>query len=196
MRGFRVEPAETEAELVAHPGVAQAVVVARAGRGRSTGKHLVAYVVPATGEGPVPEPKELRAFVSARLPEFMVPSAVVVLERFPLAPNGKLDRAALPEPDYTGTTYRPPRTPREEILAALFAEVLGLDRVGVDDSFFELGGHSLLATRLIARLRAELGVELPIRKIFDMPTVAALAQWSQAPGSSSRPRLRKMTVEE
>nr|WP_078861723.1 non-ribosomal peptide synthetase [Streptomyces sp. NRRL F-5650] len=195
VRGFRVEPAETEAELAAHPGVAQAVVVARAGRGRSTDKHLVAYVVPASA-GPVPEPKELRAFVSARLPEFMVPSAFVVLEGLPLAPNGKLDRAALPEPDYTGTTYRAPRTPREEILAALFAEVLGLDRVGVDDSFFELGGHSLLATRLIARLRAELGVELPIRKIFDMPTVAALAQWSQAPGSSSRPRLRKMTVEE
>ncbi|MCG0284479.1 non-ribosomal peptide synthetase [Streptomyces sp. PSAA01] len=202
VRGFRVEPAEAEAELVAHPGVAQAVVIARAGRGRDTDKHLVAYVVPAAGDDPttdghsVPEPRELRGFLSARLPEFMVPSAFVVLERLPLAPNGKLDRAALPVPEYTGTAYRAPRTAREEALAALFAEVLGLDRVGIDDSFFELGGHSLLATRLIARVRAELGVELPIRKIFDMPTVAALGQWSEEPGSPSRPRLRKMTVEE
>ncbi len=203
VRGFRVEPAEVEAELVAHPGVAQAVVIARAGRGRGTDRHLVAYVVsvavgddPTTDDRWVLEPKELRGFVSARLPEFMVPSAFVVLERLPLSPNGKLDRAALPVPEYIGTAYRAPRTAREEALAALFAEVLGLDRVGIDDSFFELGGHSLLATRLIARVRADLGVELPIRKIFDMPTVAALAPWSEEPAAPSRPRLRKMIVEE
>jgi acyl-CoA synthetase (AMP-forming)/AMP-acid ligase II/acyl carrier protein len=194
VRGFRVEPAEVEAVLAAHPGVAQAVVVARAGLGTGVDKRLVAYVVPADDR--VLEPKELHGFASRLLPEFMVPSACVILERLPLTPNGKLDRAALPAPEYTGATYRAPRTGREEALAALFAEVLGLDRVGIDDSFFELGGHSLLATRLISRVRAELGVELPIRKIFDLPTVAELAPWSEQPAAPSRPRLRKMTVEE
>jgi len=195
VRGFRIEPAEVEAEIGAHPGVAQAVVIARAGRAGGTDKQLAAYVVP-TGDHRVLEPEQLHGFVSARLPEFMVPSAFVVLERLPLAPNGKLDRAALPVPEYTGTAYRAPRTAREQALTALFAEVLGLDRVGIDDSFFELGGHSLLATRLISRVRAELGVELPIRTIFDLPTVAALAPCSEEPAAPSRPRLRKMIVEE
>ncbi|MDI2127082.1 non-ribosomal peptide synthetase [Yinghuangia seranimata] len=203
VRGFRIEPAEVEAALTAHPGVAQAAVVARDGRG-GTGKRLVAYVVPvvagddrSNGDAPpAPGAKEVHAFVSARLPDFMVPSAFVVLERLPLAPNGKLDRAALPEPEYTGAVYRAPRTAREETLAALFAEVLGLPRVGVDDGFFELGGHSLLATRLISRARAELGIEIPIRKVFDLPTVAALAAWSEESAAPRRPGLRKMFTEE
>ncbi|MFI1368359.1 amino acid adenylation domain-containing protein [Streptomyces griseochromogenes] len=201
VRGFRVEPAEVEAALSAHPGVAQTAVIARDGRG--TGKQLVAYVVPAvtgdsttTGDPRGPETKELHDFVAERLPDFMVPSAFVVLDRLPLATNGKLDRAALPEPEYTGAAYRAPRTAREKSLAALFAEVLGVDRVGIDDGFFELGGHSLLATRLISRARAEMGIEIPIRKIFDLPTVAALAAWSEESAAPRRPGLRKMFVEE
>ncbi|GIF04581.1 non-ribosomal peptide synthetase [Actinoplanes siamensis] len=197
VRGFRVEPAEVEAAVTAHPGVAQAAVLARDGRG--TGRHLVAYVVPgtaATGERAGVDVDELHAFVAQRLPEFMVPSALVVLDRLPLTPNGKLDRAALPEPTFAGATYRAPRTPREERLAALFAEVLGVPRVGIDDSFFELGGHSLLATRLISRARAALEIEIPIRKIFDLPTVAALASWSEKSAAPRRPLLRQMIVKE
>jgi amino acid adenylation domain-containing protein len=189
VRGFRVEPAEVEAALTAHPDVAQAAVVAR---GTGIGTQLVGYVVPS---GEI-ELGEVRRFAAELLPEFMVPSAVMLLDRLPLMPNGKLDRAALPEPEYTGTAYRGPRTAREEALARLFAEVLGVDRVGIDDSFFALGGHSLLATRLISRVRADLGMEIPIRKIFDLPTVAALAPWSATPAAPRRPSLRKMTVEE
>ncbi|MGC5403609.1 amino acid adenylation domain-containing protein [Streptomyces sp. DT225] len=206
VRGFRVEPAEVEAALTAHPGVTQAVVIARDGRGGGTGRQLVAYVVPTgTGDAPAtgdpagpagPDARALRLFVSERLPDFMVPSAFVVLDRMPLTPNGKLDRAALPEPEYTATAYRAPRTSREEILTGLFGEVLGVDRVGIDDGFFELGGHSLLATRLISRARAEMGIEIPIRKIFDLPTVAALAAWAEDSAAPRRPGLRKMFTEE
>ncbi|MFD9904203.1 amino acid adenylation domain-containing protein [Streptomyces sp. NPDC059063] len=190
VRGFRVEPGEVEAAVTAHPDVAQAAVVARQGAGSS--KQLVAYVVPS-GQA---ESEGIRRFVAERLPEFMVPSAFVLMDRLPLMPNGKLDRAALPEPEFTGAPYRAPRNAREETLTGLFAEVLGLERVGIDDSFFELGGHSLLATRLISRVRAEMGIEIPIRKIFDLPTVAALAPWSEQPAAPRRPRLRKMIVEE
>ncbi|MFH8492330.1 amino acid adenylation domain-containing protein [Streptomyces longisporoflavus] len=190
VRGFRIEPGEVEAAITAHPDVAQAVVMARQGAG--AGKHLIAYVVPS-GET---TSEEVRRHTGERLPEFMLPSAFVLLDRLPLMPNGKLDRAALPEPEFQGAPYRAPRTAREEALVKLFAEVLGLDRVGIDDSFFELGGHSLLATRLISRVRAEMAVEIPIRKIFDLPTVAELAPWSQEPAAPSRPRLRKMFVEE
>ncbi|WP_323178266.1 phosphopantetheine-binding protein [Streptomyces sp. NBC_00340] len=102
----------------------------------------------------------------------------------------------MPEPEYTGAPYRAPRTPREETLAALFAEVLGLDRVGIDDGFFERGGHSLLATRLIARARADMGIEIPIRTIFDLPTVAELATWSQESAAPRRPSLRQMFAKE
>ncbi|MGW1751704.1 amino acid adenylation domain-containing protein [Streptomyces sp. NPDC002092] len=202
VRGFRVEPGEVEAALLAHPGVAQAAVIAREGRGSGAGKQLVAYAVPAaTGDGTTDdraglETGQLHGFVSERLPDFMVPAAFMVLDRLPLTPNGKLDRAALPEPEYTGAAYRAPRTPREQTLAGLFAEVLGMDRVGIDDGFFELGGHSLLATRLISRARAELGIEIPIRKIFDLPTVAALAAWSEQSAAPRRPSLRQMIVKE
>jgi amino acid adenylation domain-containing protein/non-ribosomal peptide synthase protein (TIGR01720 family) len=189
VRGFRVEPGEVEAALTAHPDVAQAAVIAR---GTGVSKQLIAYAVPSGETGS----QELRRFVAERLPEFMVPSAFVLLDRLPLMPNGKLDRAALPEPEFTGAPYRAPRTPREETLAELFAEVLGVDRVGIDDGFFELGGHSLLATRLISRARAEMGIEIPIRKIFDMPTVAALAAWSEESAAPRRPSLRQMFVKE
>ncbi|MEU6027993.1 amino acid adenylation domain-containing protein [Streptomyces tauricus] len=183
VRGFRVEPGEVEAALSAHPDIAQAVVVARDLAGSS---QLVGYVVAAdTVDVPA-----LRAFAAARLPEFMVPSAFVVLGQLPLAPNGKLDHAALPAPRPDSEAYRPPRTPHERALADLFAQVLGVDRVGVDDNFFTLGGHSLLATRLIGSIRLELGVELPIRAVFDAPTVAELAR-ELATDTDVRPPLRQ-----
>jgi acyl-coenzyme A synthetase/AMP-(fatty) acid ligase len=142
LRGFRIEPGEIEALLLGDASVSQAVVVARAdGTG---GQRLIGYVVAAAG-AVVPEPPALRAALARRLPEHMVPSAIVVLERLPLTPNGKLDRRALPEPELAlGHAQRAARNPQEELLCGLFAEVLGLPRVGVEDNFFELGGHSLL----------------------------------------------------
>ena len=117
---------------------------------------------------------DLRQFMAGRLPDHMVPAAFVVLDRMPLMPNGKLDKAALPSPVITGDAYRAPRTVEEEVLANLFAEVLGVDRVGVDDDFFALGGHSLRATRLLGRIRSALGVDIPLRAVFESPTVAKL----------------------
>ncbi|WP_369226879.1 amino acid adenylation domain-containing protein [Streptomyces sp. R39] len=193
IRGYRVEPGEVEAALTAHPRVAQAAVVTRQS---GNTRYLAAYLVPAP-EQTVPDPAELRTHLAERLPDYMIPSACVPLDRLPLSPNGKLDHQALPTPDLTPAThFRAPGTPREEALAKLFAEVLGVERVGVDDGFFALGGHSLLATRLITRARAELGIEIPIRKIFDLPTVAALAAWSEESAVPLRPSLRKMLVEE
>ncbi|MGW1870795.1 amino acid adenylation domain-containing protein [Streptomyces mauvecolor] len=173
VRGFRIEPGEVEAAIVAHPAVAQAAVVARAGAGSNAGKQLVAYVVPAEAGGITAE--ELREAAAERLPDFMVPAVFMTLDRLPLMPNGKLDRAALPEPEFTSGAYRAPRTTDEETLAGLFGEVLGLERVGIDDNFFTLGGHSLLATRLISRIRTVLGAEVPIKVVFGSPTVAELA---------------------
>ncbi|MFF4986593.1 amino acid adenylation domain-containing protein [Streptosporangium saharense] len=171
IRGFRVEPAEIEAVLAQHPGLAHVAVVAR--QVEPGDRRLAAYVVP--GPGPV-DVEALRAHAARTLPDYMVPAAFVVLDALPLTPNGKLDRAALPAPDFTGlTAYRAPDGPLEETLCSLFAEVLGVERVGVDDSFFDLDGQSLLAMRLISRIHAELGEDLPISALFDTPTVAGLA---------------------
>ncbi|WP_442875529.1 non-ribosomal peptide synthase/polyketide synthase [Amycolatopsis sp. NBC_00348] len=175
IRGFRVEPGEVEAVLTADPSVARAVVIARENR-------LVAYVV-----GDRPDPVALRTLVAARLPEYLVPSAIVVLPELPVNANGKLDRRALPAPE-ARTTGRAARTPAEQALCELFADVLGVGSVGPDDGFFTLGGHSLLATRLVSRIRALLGVEVPIRAVFDAPTPARLAELLD-PGRSSRPAL-------
>ncbi|MEU5092044.1 non-ribosomal peptide synthase/polyketide synthase [Streptomyces sp. NPDC021356] len=176
IRGFRIEPGEVAAVVAGHPAVARAVVVVR--EDQPGDKRLVAYVVPAPGTDT--DPAHLRRHAAARLAAHMVPSAFVALDTLPVTPNGKLDRKALPAPEYgtmSAAGYRAPRSPREEILCTLFAEVLGVDRVGIDDGFFDLGGHSLLATRLVNRVRATLGEELPVRRLFETPTVAGLAAW-------------------
>jgi nonribosomal peptide synthetase DhbF len=237
VRGFRIEPAEIEAVLNEHPGVAQSLVVARAGGAGH--RRLVAYAVPAGGgtdgnrdldfRSGLPD-GELRRFAAGRLPEFMVPSAFVVLDRLPLTENGKLDRAALPEPDFRveepknpansadaatsahaagsanaaasvdsaaqdagQVAYRAPRTVREKSLCALFAEVLEVDCVGIDDDFFDLGGNSLRAIKLVNLLRAELNLEVPIRTLFETHTIAALSTVCEELTSSSRPTLSRRT---
>jgi amino acid adenylation domain-containing protein len=169
IRGFRIEPGEVEAALASHAGVREALVVAR--EDRPGDRRLVAYVV-----GDV-ETDALREHLRRNLPDYMVPAAFVVLDRLPLTPSGKVDRKALPAPEYGAAeeTYVAPRTPVEEMLAEIWAEVLRLERVGVEESFFDLGGHSLLATRVVSRIRAVFGVELPLRALFEGPTVGEMA---------------------
>ncbi len=184
LRGIRIEPGEVEAALLALPGVREAVVVVREQGGD---RRLVAYLA---GDPASSSPEAARAALAARLPEAMVPSVVVVLGALPRTANGKLDRKALPAPDWTGEADgEPPRTPLEARLAALFGELLGLATVSRDRSFFALGGHSLLATRLVSRLREGLGVEVPLRALFEAPTVAGLAERVAAAGEASLPRV-------
>ncbi|RKG95356.1 non-ribosomal peptide synthetase, partial [Corallococcus carmarthensis] len=172
VRGFRIELGEVEAALRSATGVNEAVVVAR---GTDADKRLVGYVT--AREGHALDSEALKATLKQRLPEYMVPSALVVLDALPLNANGKVDRKALPEPGEVSSAvaFVAPRTSTEEQLTALFAEVLRVERVGIHDDFFALGGHSLLATQLVSRVRASLGLELPLRALFDAPTVAALA---------------------
>ncbi|PTL74929.1 non-ribosomal peptide synthetase, partial [Vitiosangium sp. GDMCC 1.1324] len=188
VRGFRIELGEIETVLDKHPGVRQVVVVAR--EDRPGDKRLVAYLT-ASGQQ-APTTAELRAHLKQHLPEHMVPSTFVVLEQLPLTPNGKINRKALPAPEApqdSGAEYIAPRTPTEEKLAAIWAEVLSVPRIGAEDNFFELGGHSLLATRVLSRLRTAFEVELPVRALFEAPTLSALAlKIDEARLSRSAPR--------
>lgn len=176
VRGYRVELEEVAAVLRGHPGVASAVVVARGnGSGES---RLVGYVV-GVGEG-VPTERELYGYMRRKLPEYMIPSALVLMGALPLTPSGKLDRQALPAPDgrrpEMGRVYVAPRNAYEEVLAGIWEEVLGVSEVGVEDNFFELGGHSLLAMQVVSRVRDVLGVEVSLQRMFERATVGGMAE--------------------
>ncbi|WP_280482871.1 non-ribosomal peptide synthetase, partial [Nocardia cyriacigeorgica] len=187
LRGLRIELGEIENALTAHESVAQSVAVVRSDA--RTGDLLVAYVVPAGGASV--DLDALRTHLSGRLPSYMVPAAIVVLDAMPLNPNGKLDRRALPEPEFEAREFRAPSTPVEEIVANTFAEVLGLPgerQVGLDDDFFDLGGNSLIATQVVARLGAALDTRVPVRTLFEAPSVAALAAKLESHAGTGRRR--------
>ncbi|WP_409465155.1 amino acid adenylation domain-containing protein [Amycolatopsis sp. GA6-003] len=186
VRGFRIELGEVETALAACPGVGRAAAAVRSDA--SGDQRLIGYV--AAAEGATADPVAIRNLLRERLPEHLVPAVVLALDDFPRTPNGKLDRRALPEPAFAAHSPGP-RTPVEEVVAGLFAQVLGLSDVGVADSFFELGGHSLSATRLAAKLRSVFGVELGVRELFRAPTVAALSRWLSG-ARRARPALRPM----
>ncbi|MGW8654620.1 amino acid adenylation domain-containing protein, partial [Nocardia salmonicida] len=171
VRGFRIELGEIEAAVLAQPGIAQAAVIVR--EDQPGDQRIVAYVV---AEGDLePDLEVIRSGAAEQLPAYMVPAALVRLEWIPLTVNGKLDRRALPAPAVQARAFRAPVTPVQETVAAVFADVLGLDRVGVDDDFFDLGGNSLIATRVVARIGAALGATVPVRALFEASTVEALA---------------------
>src|SRR6185295_9428765 len=176
VRGFRIELGEIEAQLLRRGGLRSAVALVR--EDAPGDPRLVAYVVQEPGTETSDLPASLRLSLGEVLPSHMVPAAVVVLEELPRLPNGKVDRRALPAPEWAGSRESRvvPRTPTEEILAAVFSEILHVERVGAESSFFELGGHSLLATRLVSRLRSVFGVEIALRKVFESPTVAGMAR--------------------
>ncbi|MFG1797739.1 amino acid adenylation domain-containing protein, partial [Nocardia sp. NPDC049149] len=180
-RGQRIELGEIETVLLAHPAVSQAVVLVM---DTATGQQLVAYVVPAPGLSI--DAVELTKFGGERLPSYMVPAAVMTLASFPLNTSGKLDRKALPEPVFAvgAAGYRAPRTQAEQVVAAVFADVLSLPAVGVDDDFFDLGGNSLVATQVVARVSAAFGVRLGVRALFETPTVAGIAARAEAAGGA------------
>jgi hypothetical protein len=171
-----VELREIEAVLAAHPAVSAAVVTAR--EERPGDSRLAAYVVPAMPVAGSSPTQELRAFLAERLPEFMVPADFVTLAALPLTPSGKVDRRALPAPDReqrSTVEYVAPRDPSEEIIAGIWCDILGVERVGVHDDFFRLGGHSLLMPQLLHRLRTTFQIEIPLRLLFKEPTLEGMA---------------------
>ncbi|HTF61789.1 MAG TPA: amino acid adenylation domain-containing protein, partial [Edaphobacter sp.] len=174
IRGFRIELGEIESVLAQHPAIQQAVVLAR--EDTPGDKRLVAYVVAALGA--IPLASDLRRLLQQRLPEYMVPSTILSLQSLPLTANGKVDRRALPMPDQSrpelDESQLAPRTPMEEIVVDIWARILKLDKVGIDDNFFDLGGHSLLATQVISRLNDAFSIDLQLRRLFETPTVAGL----------------------
>ncbi|MFE6385364.1 amino acid adenylation domain-containing protein [Nocardiopsis dassonvillei] len=187
LRGFRIELGEIESALALHPSVSEAVALVR--EDVPGDQRLVAYVVPRSGHAD-PDPRELRSALAQRLPEYMVPSAFVVLGTLPLTPNAKVDRKALPAPAMASASRgRAPRDEREARLCELFGQVLGLADIGVEDGFFQSGGHSLLATRLIARIRTEFGVDLQVRTLFEASTPAELADRLSGGPAPERPAL-------
>ncbi|MFD1832208.1 amino acid adenylation domain-containing protein [Streptomyces desertarenae] len=192
LRGFRIELAEVAQALAAAESVARAVAVIR--EDRPGDRRLTGYVVPAAGARP--QEDELRSTVARTLPEYMVPSSVVVLDELPTTPHGKLDRRALPAPAHRSRGGRPPRDERERALCRIYAEVLGVPEVGAEDDFFALGGHSLLATRLVNRIRSEFADELDVRAVFEARTVAALATRLRTSRPNARPALRRMSRSE
>jgi len=194
IRGARVEPGEVQAVLAACPGVAHAAVIAR--EDTPGDKRLAAYIVPAAGTGGTaagraPLAARAREHAAARLPDYMVPATITVLDTLPLTPSGKLDKAALPAPGYTTAAGggRAPQTVTEEIMCGVFAEILGVPDVGPGDNFFDLGGHSLLAVRLASRIRQVLGAEMSVRTLFEAPTAAGIASRIDSQ-KSTRPPLR------
>lgn len=195
IRGFRVELGEIEAALGQHPAVQDAVVLAR--DETASEKRLIAYVV--AKQKPVPDINELRSFLKTKLPDYMVPSAFVFPEALPLMPNGKVDRQTLPAPDKTRPglekTFVAPRTQVERLLADVWAEVLGLEEVGVYNNFFDLGGHSLLAMQVISRVRAKFQIELPVRTLFQWPTIAEFASALIQGQSGKEQDLARMVAE-
>jgi amino acid adenylation domain-containing protein/non-ribosomal peptide synthase protein (TIGR01720 family) len=194
IRGRRIELGEIESVLTAHPEVSTAVAVVRE---ESAGdQRLLAYVVPVGKADPAElDIEALTALLQEQLPEYMVPSAIVPLAELPKTLSGKLDRAALPAPDYAeAAAGRGPRNHKEEVLCRLFAELLGVEEIGIDAGFFDLGGHSLLATRLIGRIRNELNIDVKVTMVFANPTVAQLADRLDELATSNRPQLRQMTV--
>ncbi|AKT37644.1 non-ribosomal peptide synthetase [Chondromyces crocatus] len=176
IRGFRIELGEIESTLMSHPGVREAVVLAR--EDVPGDKRLVGYVVPQVADGL--DPADLRALLKDRLPEYMLPSVILLIEAMPLTSNGKVDRRALPAPNPSGggtdAEFTAPRTPTETLVAGLWADVLGVPQVSIHDDFFMLGGHSLVAIQAIGRLRSAQGFDLPLRALFEAPTVAAFSQ--------------------
>ena len=194
IRGFRIEPGEIEAVLGSQPQIAQVAVIAR--EDTAGEKRLVAYLVPTKDARATSEEidlRELRQRLAARLPDYMIPAAFVVLDALPLTLNGKLDRKALPAPDGSGLAdgYVAPATPEQILLCDLVAELLGLERVGLADNFFHLGGNSLMATRLAAQIRVRLGRELPIRTIFETPVLGDLARTLRTLPKAGRPLIRQ-----
>ncbi len=200
LRGHRIDLGEIESVLRQHPDVQEAVVAAH--ENKSSERHLVAYLISRPGSQPNAD--TLQEFLKRKIPDYMIPGALVVLDKFPLTPNGKIDRKALPSSDTTRPTaspaVTPPRTPEEIKLAEIWREVLKVEDIGVHDSFFKIGGHSLLAMQAISRMSKSFAVDLSLRSIFEAPTIAGIAeiltQHRQRAASGPIPRRRTFSSQQ